>query len=480
MSLAFDSERIDLKAAENCAIIADSLVNGRAQAMNMESKLSALWARVEEQRLRAPAIYADIDFQTIPERFATEPDADTDLTAFDAKARAELLADQQRMEFVRAYTMLGDATADAYASLMREYGFRRLVDMLTMACDQGLDAVPDAPPELHAFINEMARVPEWLDMELVEKGARVDRNKSANLGPFIIRGAFIATFMNKYAALPMAITGTLSATTAARRVKDTATFFSTSVLPGALDRYGPGFKSAAMVRLMHSMVRANVMRRKNEWDVGVYGVPIPQVDQMPAGLISMFLLAYTMLAEGRTEFNEDERAQLELSRYRCFLLGLPEDLLADTPQGIVDLMNSRSGTLRRGFDDSTCGELLRATMAANLRDGDGFGARLHEKFERAFSKIFFLKSFMGGDKQKSASVGVPIYKKDLLLALIAALVVHGRIAFYNLAAKIPHVRDWADRRLVEKIRQQLQSYGHADFTTDAEQYRPAKGVAKAA
>lgn len=448
--------------------------------MNMESKLSALWDRVEEQRVRAPAIYGDIDFQRIPERFATEADADTDLTAFDAQARAELLADHQRMEFIRAYTMLGDATADAYAGLMREYGFRKLVDMLTTACDKGIEAVPDAPPELHAFISEMERVPEWLDMKLVEEGARIDRNKAANLGPFIIRGAFIATFMNKYAALPMAITGTLSATTAARRVKDTATFFSTSVLPGALERYGAGFKSAAMVRLMHSMVRANVMRRKNEWDVGVYGVPIPQVDQMPAGLITIFVLAYSMLAKGRTEFTKDERAQLELSRYRCYLLGLPEDLLAETPQAIVDLMNARSGTLRRGFDDTTCGELLRATMAANLRDGDGLGARIHEKFERAFSKLFFLKSFMGGNKQKSASVGVPISGKDMALALSAALLVQGRIGLYQVAAKIPLVRDWADRRLVKKIQKQLQSYGHADFTTDAEQYRPAKGVAKAA
>ena len=43
----------------------------------------------------------------------------------------------------------------------------------------------------------MERIPDWLDMDLVEEGARVDRNAAANLGPFIIRGAFIATFMNK-------------------------------------------------------------------------------------------------------------------------------------------------------------------------------------------------------------------------------------------------------------------------------------------
>ena len=124
------------------------------------------------------------------------------------------------------------------------------------ACDRGVEQVADAPPELVAFLADMERKPDWLDMTLVEQGARIERNSAAHLGPFVIRGAFIATFMNRYAALPMAITGTLSQDTAARRVKETATFFTTSILPGALERFGPGFKAAAMVRLMHSMVRA--------------------------------------------------------------------------------------------------------------------------------------------------------------------------------------------------------------------------------
>jgi hypothetical protein len=68
----------------------------------------------------------------------------------------------------------------------------------------------------------------------------------------------------------------------------------------------------------------------------VYGVPIPQVDQMPAGLIPIFLMSATSDArKGRTTFTREERAKVELARYRCFLLGLPEDLLADTPIGVV-------------------------------------------------------------------------------------------------------------------------------------------------
>ncbi|OWQ92857.1 hypothetical protein CDQ91_17035 [Sphingopyxis witflariensis] len=435
--------------------------------------LDNLWARVESQRERVPAMYGKVDFRAIPERFTATPGDATALSGKYDRDRDALLADADRVEFIRAYTMIGDVTADAYAALMREHGFRALVDMLTNACDHGVENVPGAPPELVAFIKDMERIPDWLDMKLVEEGARVDRNAAANLGPFIIRGAFIATFMNKYAALPMAVTGTLSSQTAGRRVKDTATFFTTSVLPGALERFGPGFKSAAMVRLMHSMVRANVLRRPKDWDMGVYGIPIPQVDQMPAGLISVFLLSYKMIEEGRTQFTPRERAMVELARYRCFLLGLPEELLADTPQGIVNLMNARSGTLRSGYDDSTCGELLRATMAADLRPDDSRGARVHEIFELAFAKLFFVKSFMGGDKAKAASIGVKLTSGDVALAAVAGLFIYARMRLYALAAYIPGVRGIADRRLVAKLKAQLVSYGHAEFTTDAAQYRPS-------
>lgn len=441
--------------------------------------LQSLWHRVESQKQENPAIYGNVDFSVIPERFAAKPDDYSTISGKYEAERKALLADSDMMEFIRAYSMMGDRVADAYAGLMREYGFRRLVDMLTLACDKGVEAVADAPPELVSFIRAMEQTPNWLDMNLVEEGARLERNSAANMGPFIIRGAFIATFMNKYAALPMAITNTLSSDTSARRVKETATFFSTSVLPGALERYGPGFKSAAMVRLMHSMVRANVMRRPKDWDISVFGIPIPQVDQMPAGLITIFLLSYKLLRQGRTEFNAAERAKVELSRYRCFLLGLPEELLADTPQGIVNLMTARGGTLRAGFDDKTCGELLRSTMAADLRTDTSLKSRIYGVFEYSFSKLFFLKNFLEGDEEKARGMGVYITGKDKLLAGIAGIFVFGRLLTYAGMRKIPVVRDWADRRLVRKIKEQLASYGHAEFTTDASQYRGVPQVVPA-
>ena len=253
----------------------------------MPLSIEQVRARVASQKTLLPALYGAVDFDATPERFTQ----DASQAVVRDRAPLGVTVGQEDLDRVRAYTMLGDIVADAYAALIPRHGFRRLIDMLTTACAHGVEAVADAPPELAAFIADMEATPDWVDMDLVREGARLDLNATAHLAPFAIRGAFVATFLNTYSALPMALTGTLSNDTAARRVNETATFFATTVLPGALERHGAGFKAAAMVRLMHSMVRFNALR-SGRWDVSVYGVPIPQVDQMPAGLIPVFLMAF--------------------------------------------------------------------------------------------------------------------------------------------------------------------------------------------
>lgn len=62
---------------------------------------------------------------------------------------------------------------------------------------------------------------------------------------------------------------------------------------------------------------------------------------------------------------------------------------------------------------------------------------------------------------------------DRLAALCALAFVHGRIRWYRLLAALPFTRAWADRRLVGKLASLLETYGHADFITDASQYKPA-------
>src|SRR5271170_1383489 len=257
----------------------------------MNIPMAELNAKIAAQALTIPSIYGRVDFSIVPERFAPEPGDQSELAPEFLERRPELLANKEQVARIKAYTMHGDPVADAYAALTPEHGNHGLIVLLQDACDHGVENVPSAPPELVGFVREMERFPAWLDMKLVEQGARAERNAYVHRAPYVIRAGLIGTFMNKYSALPMALTGSLASKTAGRRVHETATFFTTTVMPGALERHGAGFKAAAMVRLMHSMVRFNLLRHGDRWDVKTYGIPIPQVDQMPVGFVSIFPIA---------------------------------------------------------------------------------------------------------------------------------------------------------------------------------------------
>jgi len=154
-------------------------------------------------------MYGGVDLAATPYRFTVDPEARSSLPAWVAD-RGPLLDDEAAVELMRTATMLGDVAADPYAALVDQYGMKTLIGMLTTACREGVDAVPDAPEELRAFIASMEETPGWLDMDLVEEGARHARVSAAFLSPFLTRGAFLGTFINSYAALPMALTGALT------------------------------------------------------------------------------------------------------------------------------------------------------------------------------------------------------------------------------------------------------------------------------
>jgi hypothetical protein len=323
----------------------------------------------------------------------------------------------------------------------------------------------------------MEATPDWVDMDLVRQGARQQRLTFAFLAPFVTRGSFVATFTNTYAALPMALTGALGGRKAASRVNETMSFFTVSTLPGAMERHGPGFEAAAMVRLMHSMVRYNALKRSGRWDVDVYGIPVPQVDQVPAGLLGIYLLAAQARSKRRSEFTDSERAVVEFARYRCFLLGLPEELLPDTVDEVIHVMHARAALLRDDFDDETCGALVRATMAARLRAGTTLFDNIAESVEKSYSTAFFVRAFAGGDSKAAAAKGVDYGLGDKLRVAVTAPFVAGRFMAVTAASRVPLLRDAVDRYAIRVVKRRRATYGKPEFTTDAATYKPVHAAA---
>jgi len=416
-------------------------------------------------------MYGGVDLAATPYRFTVDPEARSSLPAWVAD-RGPLLDDEAAVELMRTATMLGDVAADPYAALVDQYGMKTLIGMLTTACREGVDAVPDAPEELRAFIASMEETPGWLDMDLVEEGARHARVSAAFLSPFLTRGAFLGTFINSYAALPMALTGALTDKRAGRRVTETASFFAVTTLPGALGRHGIGFETTAHVRFMHSVVRYNALKPSAKWDQDVYGIPVPQVDQMPAGMINVYILALAAVRRGRTDWTPRERAIHEFVRYRCYLMGLPEDLLPADPEGIARVFHARAATLRDDFDDATCGQLVRSTLAAYLRPRTTRYDRIADRVEKAWCKTFFALSFGRGDGL-AASGSVRLNAGDRLLVAATAPFILGRFAVTQRAAQIKPLRSLADACTLRALRKVLDRYGVEEAMTEAHGRIPA-------
>jgi len=437
--------------------------------------MTELMADVRAQKDRLPEIYGAVDFDAPPVRFTTSM-ADSTTFTKNTSRRAEVLARQDLVDVMRAYTMRGDPTADAYAALMTKgYRLSELITMLKTACAEDLDAVANAPDELKDLIHDMERVPDWLDIELANEGARYERNMMANLTPYVERGSFIGTYLNKYSALPMALTGALSDKSAKRRIFETSNFVMQTTLPGGLTRHSEGFKAAAMVRMMHSMVRINLLTR-GKWDSAEYGIPIPQVDQMPAGLFFIYTVAKRLVRKGRSEFTPAERAQCEFARYRCFLLGLPEVLLPATPAEIIDIFDARQATLKNVYDEDICAPLIRATMNANLAHDDKVATRIRQAMSISLGKVFFMQYF-ASDPAIAKKINFALTPADRMRNLVSGPLIAIRMATHGVAANLPVARQISDRILISRMKTHLSRIGHAEFVSDGSQYRPRGAAA---
>ena len=75
--------------------------------------------------------------------------------------------------------------------------------------------------------------------------------------------------------------------------------------------------------------------------------------------------------------------------------------------------------------------------------------------------------FIEGD-----GTGLDITPVDYAWAAVAGLWITSHMRAYDLADRIPVVRDLADARLVQKLHEQLARFGHAEYTTHGERYRP--------
>lgn len=218
---------------------------------------------------------------------------------------------------------LADALVGVFAALPGRAGWR----MLDQALAEGADAVPDAPPELRALLDDAAGPPPWLDLDLVDAGATSFwRAGAPTLAVALVYGSLAFGYQFADLSRPLAATGRLERM-ASRRIGETSRWTLAVTAPGGMRPGGAGWSSSVRVRVVHALVRARLLR-SGGWDVDAWGVPISATGMMATAIGGFHVLPERAMHDlGVRTTAADREARVALWRWVAAVMGVPTELL---------------------------------------------------------------------------------------------------------------------------------------------------------
>lgn len=313
-------------------------------------------------------------------------------------------------------------------------------DRVTMAQFQqalaeGIASVEDAPPALREFFAAVDVVPEWVDVDLINEGARVYRRFGKNAADVLLQLSLLGGYRFGGPTDLLVATGGLTGDTTKRRLGETQKWGVAISEPDAMRRGGEGFALTVHVRLMHALVNQR-FESGDRWDTATWGLPINQSDQ--AATLGLFngALLLGVRALGVRVTPAESRAIMHLWKYIGWLIGVNEDWLFDTERE-QHVLNYH--LLLAQADISEAGpKLANGIVDAQSQLHFERFARLKRRYARA-RLLSMLRLFLG--KQSLRDLQLPVR----LPWAIAGIVPQNVMAYYVLG-RTP----WGERHLQAK------------------------------
>jgi hypothetical protein len=230
----------------------------------------------------------------------------------------------------------GDELMDGVVDWFQEAGASHGRRLLEAAIEHGIDTVPDAPPALARLFDDLDRRPEWLDVELAERGRLLIANASAH-GKFVERiQNELITAMGAEVSMATGATGRIQRQPV-RRLQETSRWFHSITIPGALEREHEVFKDTVRVRLMHCQIRRVLRDRWGDEAFALLGNPVSNTGTAQGvatfGLTSL-LFDHRM---GRRHSEEDLDAAAMYWAWIVWLLGAEEEAIAKTGRDALEV-----------------------------------------------------------------------------------------------------------------------------------------------
>ena len=204
------------------------------------------------------------------------------------------------------------------------------------ALNAWLEHGEDPPPQLAELLEPLAVVPEWVDQDRLERGALAYWRAGLWVALTLNCASLAAGYRSGLGNKPLALTGRL-VRMAPRRQLETAGWIVAAAAPGGLRRDQPGFKETIRVRVIHAHVRRRLLASA-KWRVDEWGVPINVTHS--AWLISggFSTIPVRAMSDVGLHFSQLERDDIQhLWRYIGWLIGVPDDLLADDEARALEL-----------------------------------------------------------------------------------------------------------------------------------------------
>ncbi|MFT3716173.1 MAG: oxygenase MpaB family protein [Gordonia sp. (in: high G+C Gram-positive bacteria)] len=297
--------------------------------------------------------------------------------------------------FARGHTA-GDPVAERFVAetYHGRMGADRARELLDEALRVGIDNVPDAPESMRALFAEFETIPDWVDPELIEKGAAVWRRWGYSLGAVGNAGT-MDTYTEGSLAVPLSLSGGYAGKSALHRYLETTRWWMEVCRPHAVLTPGSKAREVSLkVRVMHVSVRARVAEHP-EWDAQAHGLPISQSEMMLTLLGGSVAPALGLFSLGFLTSPAEMRAVLHFNRYLGHLVGCRVDEMY--PETVADgmrLLYYFDATRR--YDSGPLGpELVEGFVPSfapgpDVRGLDRLRARFHLHLQAGYTRLFML------------------------------------------------------------------------------------------
>ena len=182
----------------------------------------------------------------------------------------------------------------------------------------------DAPDAVHAFVEDLETVPDWVDPAAFAGGIRAFHRDSAACLAAMLGGVLVEGFTTTIAR-SFFITGRLR-DQGVRRLRQNNRHMIELFLPGGLDQRGDGWRLSVRIRLIHAKVR-HLFNMSDDWDSAAWGEPLSaaQIGFAVTAFSARMLQHMRSLGAGYSEAERD--SFMAVWRYSGHLMGIPETML---------------------------------------------------------------------------------------------------------------------------------------------------------